>query len=269
MSTSHPNVRTVEYLGSPLALEWWEAGSGDPPMLLLHDDYGFSSAAPYATRLAASRRVIAAQHPGWGDSERPGWIDTVSDLAHFYLELLEQEDLTDVTVVGFSLGGWIAAEMAAWRPARIGRLVLVDAVGIRIGDRTDRDIADIFAVARDQRATLEFVDPAVAGPKPEEMSDTDLIRLLQAEEATTVYGWQPYMCNPKLRRRLASVTVPTAVLWGAGDQVVTPAYGQAYADALPHAELSIIEDAGHLPHIEQPQRFCELVESFVSRTTAS
>lgn len=269
MSSAIANTRTIDYLGSPLALEWWEAGSGDPPMLLLHDGHGFTPDAEYVTQLAAARRVLAAQHPGWGGSERPEWLDTISDLSHFYLELLERENLTDVTLVGFSLGGWIAAEMAAWRPQRIGRLVLVDAVGIRIGGRTDRDVADIFAVAREQRTKLEFVNPTAAGPAPAEQSDAALLRLLQAEEATALYCWEPYMCNPKLRRRLAGVMLPTAVIWGAGDQIVSTLYGRAYAEAFPNGELSIIDGAGHLPHIEQPRQFCALVESFVSRTTAS
>ena len=128
MSTVTATVKTVDYLESRLAIEWWESGSGDPPMLLMHGGNGFSPAPPYVEMLCQSQRVIAAQHPGYGDSERPGWMDTVSDLAHFYLELIESEGLEDVTLVGFSSGGWIAAEMAVWRPQRIGRVVLVDAV---------------------------------------------------------------------------------------------------------------------------------------------
>jgi pimeloyl-ACP methyl ester carboxylesterase len=269
MSTVTATVKTVDYLESRLAIEWWESGSGDPPMLLMHGGNGFSPAPPYVEMLCQSQRVIAAQHPGYGDSERPGWMDTVSDLAHFYLELIESEGLEDVTLVGFSSGGWIAAEMAVWRPQRIGRVVLVDAVGIRVGGPTERDIADIFSISREERARLGFVDPSMAGLTVSEMSDEELARLVQAEETTALYYWEPYMCNPKLRRRLAAIRIPCAVIWGASDRVVTPDYGRLYAESLGNAELSIVEGSGHCPHIERPEEFCRLVQSFVSRTAAS
>ena len=269
MSIAVGNIKSVEYLGSPQAVEWWESGTGDPPMLLMHGGNGFSPAPPYVEMLARSRRVMAAQHPGYGDSERPEWMDTVSDLAHFYLELLEHEGLEDVTLVGFSSGGWIAAEMAVWRPERIGRLVLVDAVGIRVGGPTDRDIFDIFSVPREERARIGFVDPSMAGLAADELSDEQLARLIQAEQTSALYYWEPYMCNPKLRRRLGAVKIPSAVIWGASDRMVTPDYGRAYAEALPGAEFSVVDGSGHCPYIEQAEEFCRLVDSFVSRTSAS
>lgn len=261
-------VRTVEYLGAKQYVEWWEAGVGDPPMLLLHGGNGFTP-APFVDTLARSRRVIAPQHPGFGDSTRPEWMDTVSDLAHFYLEMLEREDLSDVTLVGFSTGGWIAAEMAAWRPARIGRLILVDSVGIRVGGPTERDIFDVFSVTREGRAQRGFVDPSKAGLDVASMSDETLTRLLQAEETAALYYWEPYMCNPKLRRRLKAVTAPTAVIWGAQDRVVTVDYGRALADSLGAAEFIAINEAGHCPFIEQPQAFCEAVEDFLERSSGT
>jgi pimeloyl-ACP methyl ester carboxylesterase len=268
MSTATATVKTVEYLGSPLAVEWWESGSGDPPMLLLHGGNGFSPAPPYVEMLCRSRRVIAAHHPGYGDSERPDWMDSVSDLTHFYLELLESEGLEDVTIVGFSSGGWIAAEMAVWRPQRIGRLVLVDAVGIRVGGPTERDIFDIFSVSREERARIGFVDPSMAGLAADELSDEQLERLVQAEQTSALYYWEPYMCNPKLRRRLDAVKIPCAVIWGASDRMVTPDYGRAYAQSLGNAEFSVVEGSGHCPYIERAEEFCRLVESFVSRTAS-
>jgi pimeloyl-ACP methyl ester carboxylesterase len=264
------DLKRMSHLGAPLKVEWWEAGRGSPPMLLLHGGGGFSDRASYVEVLSRSRRVIAAQHPGFGNTERPDWLDSISDVALFYLELLESEDLADVTLVGFSSGGWIAAEMAVWRPERIGRMVLVDAVGIRIGGPTERDIADIFAISREERARLGFVDPALAGFSIDELSDEELGRLMQAEEMTALYCWEPYMCNPKLLRRLASVQTPSAVIWGAEDQVVTTEYGRAYAQALPHSEFHVVDGAGHCPHIEKPDVFCHLVDTFVARTlTAS
>jgi pimeloyl-ACP methyl ester carboxylesterase len=264
------NLKRISHLGAPMNVEWWEAGTGGPPMLLLHGADGFSASPPYAELLSQGRRVIAAHHPGFGNTERPDWLDSISDVALFYLELLEAEDLADVTLVGFSSGGWVAAEMAVWRPERIGRMVLVDAVGIRVGGPTERDIADIFAISREERARLGFVDPALASRSIDDLSDEELGRLMQAEEMTALYCWAPYMCNPKLLRRLASVQTPSAVIWGAQDQVVAVEYGRAYAEALPNSEFHVVDGATHCPHIERPEAFCRLVDTFVARTlTAS
>jgi pimeloyl-ACP methyl ester carboxylesterase len=268
MSSAVASTRTIPYLGTSMQLEWWEQGVGNPPILVLHGGNGFVP-APFTEALSESRRVIATQHPGFGDSDRPEWLDTVSDLAHFYLELLETQDLRDVTLLGFSSGGWIAAEMAVWRPDRIGRLILVDSVGIRIGGPTDRDIFDIFSVTREGRAERGFVDPVKAGLNVNELSDRDLDRLVRAEETAALYYWEPYMHNPKLRRRLAAIRVPSAVIWGDSDRVVTPEYGRALSASLPTSEFSVVEAAGHCPHIEEPEAFCRLVESFITRTTAS
>src|ERR1700722_5265676 len=244
MSSAVVSLKTIPYLGTPMQVEWWEQGAGGPPILVLHGGNGFAP-APFVEALSRSRRVIATQHPGFGDSDRPEWLDTVSDLAHFYLELLETQDLSDVTLLGFSSGGWIAAEMAVWRPERIGRLILVDSVGIRIGGPTDRDIFDIFSVTREGRAERGFVDPAKAGLNVSALSDKDLERLIQAEETAALYYWEPYMHNPKLRRRLAGIRVPSAVVWGDSDRVVTPEYGRAFSASLPTSEFSVVEAAGH------------------------
>jgi pimeloyl-ACP methyl ester carboxylesterase len=268
MSDAVVSTKTIPYLGTPMQVEWWEQGTGDPPMLILHGGNGFAP-APFAHALSESRRVIATQHPGFGDTERPVWVDSVSDLAHFYLELLDSQKLDDVTLMGFSSGGWIAAEMAVWRPHRIGRLIFVDSVGIRVGGPTDRDIFDIFSVTREGRAKRGFVDPAKAGLNVAELSDSDLARLVQAEETAALYYWEPYMHNPKLRRRLAGVHLPSAVIWGDSDRVVTPEYGRAFSESLGAGEFSLVEGAGHCPHIEEPEAFCDLVESFITRTTAS
>jgi pimeloyl-ACP methyl ester carboxylesterase len=268
LSTAIANVKTVSYLGSPLAVESWEIGSADPPMLVLHGGNGFDPEARFVQDLARSRRVIGVSHPGWGESQRPEWLDTVSDLAHFYLELLESENLDDVTVLGHSTGGWIAAEMAVWRPQRIGRLVLVDPVGIRVGGPADRDIVDIFAISREERIKLGFHDPSLAGPPLAEMDDEKLRRQLQADEMMALYYWDPYMCNPKLRRRLAAIQTPCQLIWGRHDGVAPLDYGRAYAESLGHARLHVVEEAAHCPQIERPEEFCRIVEAFIAETSA-
>jgi pimeloyl-ACP methyl ester carboxylesterase len=259
-ATLTPTLETSVF-GVSLSLEWHETGEG-PPLLWLHGLHGYSPAEEATLRLAAHHRVLAPLHPGFGASARPKRLDSVSDLAFLYLELLEQLDLRDVTVVGSSLGGWIAAEMAVWRPGRIGRLVLVDPVGIRVGGFTDRDIADIWVLSREEQLALLFEDQTAAGPPITEVSEEEVLRRMRAEEAVAVYGWEPYLCNPRLLPRLGRIDLPTSVIWGANDRLVSLDYGRAYADAIPGAHLHVVEHAGHYPHLDQPASVCDVIEQF-------
>jgi pimeloyl-ACP methyl ester carboxylesterase len=240
-----------------------------PALLWLHGLYGPGPDMPVIERLAQRYRVLIPTFPGFGNSDRPDHCDSADDLAHLSLGLLEREDVRDVTVVGCSFGGWIAAEAVVWRPERIGRLVLVDALGIRVGGPTDRDIADLFVVGFEERRALLFHEPENGGPLPPQMTDEELIPRLRSEEASVVYGWEPYMCNPRLRRRLESVSTPACVIWGAEDRLVSTNYGQAFAEALPNSCFEVLPDAGHNAHIEQPDAFLEVVDRFIAELLPS
>jgi len=209
--------------------------------------------------------VIAPSHPGFGHSPDCDFIDTVDDLSYLYLDLLAEQNLRDVVVIGFSLGGWIAAEMAVKSTERIAKLVLTTPLGIKIGDRETRDIPDIFALPSDEVLRLKYHDPSHAMVDYTTLSDDELTVIARNREATALYVWEPYFHNPKLRRRLHRITVPTLLLWGASDRFVTPGYyGAAYRDAIPGARLEIIEHAGHLPQVEQPEAFIERVLAFLN-----
>src|SRR5436190_12023422 len=110
----------------------YEAGEG-PPILFLHGAQGFAPEHPYVAPLSERHRLIAPSHPGFGTSTLPDWLDSVDDIAHLYLELLDRLALKDVDLVGCSIGGWIAAEMATKVPERIRRLVMVGPVGVKVG----------------------------------------------------------------------------------------------------------------------------------------
>lgn len=259
--TAAPDSKAAE---DGFELEVRRRGSGSPPVLFLHGFEGPRLEQDYIEGLAREREVVAPIHPGYGVGERPVWVDSVSDLALLYLEFLEQHDLRDVVLVGPSLGGWIAAEMAVWRPERIGALILVDALGIRIGDTTDRDIADVYALDHEGRRELLYHDVTKAGPALDELSLEELELAMRGEDAMAFYTWEPYMCNPKLRRRLGTIQIPTLVVWGEEDGLVSTEYGRAYAEAIPGAELVTIPAAGHYPAVEQPERFLTTVERFLS-----
>jgi pimeloyl-ACP methyl ester carboxylesterase len=245
-------------------LEVVERGQGRP-ILFLHGEDGIDPQAPFLDLLANSGHVLAPSHPGFGHSPEVDWIDTVDDLSYLYLDFLAMQNLQDVIVIGCSLGGWIAAEMAVKSTERIAKLVLVAPVGIKVGDRETRDIPDIFALSPNEVARLKYHDPAFATVDHTKLSDAQLTAMARNREATVLYAWEPYFHNPKLRRRLRRIDVPTLLLWGTKDQFVTPGYyGAAYREAIPGARLETIERAGHLPHIEQPAAVVERVQVFLS-----
>ncbi len=250
-----------ELLAGGVPLSYLELGSG-APILVLHGAAGLPPDAPFLAGLAAYGRVIAPTHPGFGRAELPDWIDSVDDLAYIYLDLLAALDLHDVTVIGFSMGGWLAAEIAIKSTARIARLVLVDAVGIKISDRLTRDIADIFATDPLELQRLAYHDPSKA-PDLAALSDEALEVVARNREASALYLWEPYAHNPKLARRLHRIDVPVLVLWGESDGIVTPAYGRAFAERIPGARFEVIAAAGHAPQIEQPEAFVEHVARFL------
>jgi pimeloyl-ACP methyl ester carboxylesterase len=250
-----------ELLAGSVPLTYLDIGTG-APILVLHGAGGLLPDAPFLSGLAAHGRVIAPTHPGFGRAALPDWIDSIDDLAYVYLDLLDALDLRDVTVIGFSMGGWIAAEIATKSTARIARLILVDAVGIKISDRLTRDVADIFATEPTELLRLTFHDPSKA-PDLAALSDEALELVARNREASALYIWEPYAHNPKLTRRLHRIDRPVLLLWGESDGIVTPAYGRAYAERIPGARFELISGAGHVPQIEQPAAFVEFVVRFI------
>ena len=221
--------------------------------------------APFFSLLAKQGRVILPTHPGFDQAPDAADIDTVDDLAYLYLDLLDESDLCEVVVIGCSLGGWIAAEMAVKSTARLSQLVLVAPLGIKVGDRETRDIPDIFALPPEEVTRLQYHDPARVAVDYASLSDDELLVIARNREATALYAWEPYFHNPKLRQRLYRVALPTLLVWGARDRFVTPDYyGTAYRDAIPGAQFTVIDQAGHWPHLEQPEVFAERVGAFLA-----
>ena len=245
-----------------IRIEMIERGRGRP-LLFLHPGIGIEADAPVLDALAARARVLAPTHPGFGRSEAPKSFDSVDDLAYFYLDLIDQLALDDLAVVGVSLGGWIAAEIAVKSTARMSHLVLANPVGIKVGGREQRDIADIFAVTESEFLELAFCDPKAGKRDYKSMPDADVQVASRNREATARYAWSPYMHDPKLKGRLHRIRIPTLLLWGMNDRVLSEPYGRAYCAAVPGARFKPIERAGHFPHLEQPQAFADAVLAFI------
>jgi pimeloyl-ACP methyl ester carboxylesterase len=235
------------------------------PVLLLHGGGGPPSMGPLPAALAETFEVIAPVHPGFAGTPRPDWYTGIDDLALSYLQLLEQRDLRDVLVIGSSTGGWIASEMAVREHERITGTVLLNGVGINVEGIT---LADFFSLTPQELITHVFHDPAAA-PDPTQLPQH--ARDIQAANAETlaVYARDPYMSDPKLRRRLALVPTPVVAIWGQSDRIAPEAYGRAYAASFPKGRFEPIPQAGHLPHLEQPQQVLEEIHRFAHETTRS
>jgi pimeloyl-ACP methyl ester carboxylesterase len=216
----------------------------------------------FLDKLARYWRVIVPRHPGIGRSERPDGFRTVDDLAYLYLELIEQQGLGEVILVGSSFGGWIALEMCVRSVQQISRLVLIDALGVKFGGREERDIADIYSLPTSELLRRTFFDPGRMVPDYAQLDDDEATEIVRDRTATALYGWRPYMHNPGLPQWLHRVRVPTLVIWGANDGIVVPDYGEKLCRSLPDARFEPIREAGHYPQIERPDEIAAAIERF-------
>jgi pimeloyl-ACP methyl ester carboxylesterase len=242
------------------SIEMLVAGSG-PPLVFLHGIDYFAQHKLFLDALTQKFHVIAPRHPGFGNSPRPAWMRGVGDLAYLYLDLLDRLALDEVLLVGSSFGGWLAQEIAVRSTARLGRLVLIDSLGVKFGGRDEAEIADIYALSADEVVRHTFADPANA-PDYGQLDDAALEEVARDREAAVLYGWRPYMHNPSLTHWLHRVTVPTLILWGDQDRIVAPAYGELLAGAIPSARFATIAAAGHYPQVEQPEKVAAAIETF-------
>ncbi|NUK00445.1 alpha/beta fold hydrolase [Streptomyces lunaelactis] len=243
-----------------LSLTLTQAGTGRP-CLILHGGGGPATVAGLADHLAQTAHTITPTHPGWDGTHRPAWLTGIDDLALAYLHCLQDLQLRDVLVIGSSIGGWTAAEMAVRDTAGlITGLVMIDAVGVHI---EAEPITDFFAL--DARGVAEYAwhDSARFYVDPADVP-AEQLAVRQANQATMrVLAGAPYMHDPKLLRRLRRIDLPTLLLWGESDRIVTPAYGAAYADAFGDGRLQVIPEAGHLPQIEQPAATLAQIDTYL------
>ena len=246
-------------------LEFEERGNGRP-LLLLDAGEGVAPNRDWLDPLVQKFRVILPTHPGWGRDPLPDWIGGIDDLAYLYLDLAQVLGLEGATLAGAGFGGWIAAEMAVRDTRRFANLALLAPLGVKHGGVLDRDILDMHAVDQDTLFARSWADPRRGEIDFARRSDDELLAIARGRESLLVFGWKPYMHNPRLRRWLHRIDIPTLLIWGAKDGIVTPAYGEGWRDAIPGARLEVIADAGHYPHWEQPARAAALLDAFANRS---
>lgn len=242
------------------------AGQG-PALLYLHGAGDRGDWMPIFDRLAATHTVYRPDHPGFGHSGDDERIDTVHDLAFFYLDLIAALGIRDtVTVFGSSLGGWIAADLATIEPARVEKLILVGSSGLRV-EATPQP--DVFMLSAAELADLTFHredmrERALALAAELDLDDAALQLYLRNRVGTAHLAWNPYFHDPKLPDRIHRVSAPALVVWGADDRLVPRAHADRWVELLPDARLVVIPDAGHLPHLERPDAVLESVAPFLS-----
>jgi len=253
-----PAVEPIAIRGCRIAVR--RAGSG-PPMLILHGAADASTWMPAMAELAANHDVILPEHPGYGASDTPDWLDTIPDLANFYLEFLDQLDLAGVDLVGHDLGGWIAAEIAVRNPRRLASLTLVAAAGIHV-----KGIAQLDPFLRndEQRVRDLFHDPTRADALVDRVRHPEHEDVELKNQTTTArLTWQPRGYDPHLAKWLHRIALPTLLIWGAHDRLFPTDYALAFQKLIPGAKLAIIPDCGHLPHVEQRGAFLAALADFL------
>lgn len=237
--------------------EFEDRGTGTP-FLLLHGGGGPQTVAAFATLLAEHGRVITPTHPGFAGTPRPETLTDMQGLAALYLTLLDDLDLHDVTVIGNSIGGWIAAEMGTRGSRRIGKIILVNAVGLHV---EAEPVADIFPLTPAELAKLSFHNSDKFTLDPITTSEEQRSAMAANRATLAVYGGTT-MTDKTLQNRLHNITAPTLVLWGEADQIATPAYGRAFAKEIPNATFHLLKETGHVPQVETPRQLLTEVLAF-------
>jgi pimeloyl-ACP methyl ester carboxylesterase len=249
----------MELFSETLHLAFTDQGEGRA-FLILHGGAGPASVSGLGGALAKNARSIVPTHPGFDGEPRPDRFARIDDLVLAYLALIERLNLKSVVVVGNSVGGWIAAEMALRKSPRLAGIVLLNAVGIDTG-LAERSIVDPMKLAPAERSALAFHAPARFAVAP---SGPAAVAMANNQQTLRVYAGEPFMHEPTLRSRLAQISIPAMIAWGESDRIVDVDYGRRYASSIPGARFELIPEAAHFPQIERLDEVVRLISDFTA-----
>lgn len=256
MTTPEVRATTLDVLGTEVPC--LVAGAG-PPLLWLHGAGGSDTWSPAQDLLAQRFTVWAPAHPGFAGTPLPDWVRDVHDLAFHYVDFLAAAALDQPTVVGISLGGWIATDLAVHRPDLVARLVLVDALGLRPAT----PMPDLFIMEPAAAMGVLFNGPPPMPPPGADGGDPmDMIVRMYEEQAAAARIMWKRSYDPRLERRLHHLTMPTLVIWGSDDRLLPAEHGRRLAGLIPGARLEILDGVGHVVPLEAPDAFARLVTDF-------
>ncbi len=232
-------------------------GGAGRPLLYLHGASGAAQVLPFMEKLATGFDVLVPEHPGFGASDEPEWLENIHDLAYFYLDFLKKLDLKETVLVGSSIGGWIALEMAVRDTSRIGAMVLVGPAGIAAPGAQP---ADIFLWSPEETARNLFHDPALAEKMLAQPATPEALDVsLKNRHTVARLAWEPRLHDPFLHKWLHRIEVPVTIVWGAQDRILPVAMADEFKRLLPGARLEVVPACGHLPQAEKPEQFCDIV----------
>ena len=257
--------QTISVRGGAFETHLFIEGAG-APLLFLHGVTHLSEWPGWLTPFAEKRRVIAPEHPGFGESTGLEHLDDFADLTFYYLELLDALNLAHLDVMGHSLGGNIAAELAALCPERVGKLVLVAPTGLWM-DETP--VLDFFSLTADQmnHATWHDVDLARSRGLIETPADEEAARAAGFERTRSLAAAGKFLWpipDKGLKKRIHRISAPTLLVWGAHDSIIPAAYGPLFQKSIAGSRLVVLEGSGHMPMLEQPEDFTKTVLDFLA-----
>jgi pimeloyl-ACP methyl ester carboxylesterase len=239
-------------------------GRGDAqPLVFLHGAGGHTGWMAFLDELSRDFAIYAPEHPGFGGSDDPPWLDEIDDLAYFYLDFLETLGLDRVHLVGTSFGGWIAAELAVRDQARLASLTLVGAVGITAAD--GKPVDDIFRLSVEENLRRFYADPERAARRLGDMAAVDMNLVAKNRATVARIAYRPRYHNPGLAKWLHRIAVPTLLVWGDKDGLLPVRFGEAYRTLIPGSRLVVLENAGHAPFDEQKDAFLAAFREFIGQ----
>ena len=250
-----------------LRIRVFELGAAGSPLVWLHGEAGILSSEPLLERLAARHRVLAPEWPGYGETGGEEHLEDMLDFALHGFDLVDALGLGRPHLVGHSMGGMIAAEMACLAPHALERLVLVSALGLWIDSQP---IPDLFATLPFDVPALLFHDPArgvaalTGGVDFSSMEALQQFLIGNARRLGTAGKILFPIPNRRVHKRLYRATTPALVLWGREDRFTPPLYAERWQALLPVARCELIANAGHMLPYEQPDAAAEAVEKFLA-----
>jgi pimeloyl-ACP methyl ester carboxylesterase len=253
--------RTVTVRG--ISTHLFEAGDPSaPPVLYLHGTFLGNLWLDFHLALTEQFHIYAPDTPGFGLSERPDWMRDMSDYVLYFRDLLDTLGLEKAVLIGHSLGGWMAAELAVWYPERVEKLVLTNAAGIRV---KGSPIGDLFAMNAQELMMACFDDFSAAAPlMPAEVNVDYLISQYRQLTTLASLAWNPSY-DPKLERRLERISCPTLIIWGENDRLIPPVYAGAFQRAIPGSQVAMLSGTGHMPMFEKPQEWSKVITDFLRK----
>jgi len=241
-----------------------KGGSGRP-LVIFHDELGYPGWMTWNESLAHDHTLYIPLQPGFGKTPKLDWVRSYRDLAGFYSQVVRELKLDPIDVIGFSAGGFIAAEMAAADPHIFSKMVLVAPMGIK---PAQGEIMDIFPISIRTHLRATVADPAgtpeFAGVYGGEMTPEQFEAFEEARAEAARIGWEPYMHNPSLPHLLRELKTPTLLVWGSGDRVTPRGCIDGYKESISSAQVAVIDKVGHRPEIENSTEFERIVRRFLA-----